>query len=389
MTSAARSIAGLRYAVMHFRRGSMARPTDHAVVRCGAPDAATRRVLLVASGIGHGWGVPSHRSAPTGRLAEAVAALTGEACEVRFAGDAAMSAQTAPLWIDGVVDASFDCAVVAIGSNDAMRLTPPAEWERQLADLLDAIRAGLTEQATVVVVSVPTEFAAQQVRRMGPISRLHARRLDTRTRRVVADRPRTVLVEAPDLRVHVGTEPGAPLYSAFAGAVAGPVSAALGAGRATAPVREDVFAHDTVRRVVEAAREGSLVQLEEIESAVTMVDGNRNFHVAQGGTTPVQVPASLTVCPIVIEADAPVVIENTERDPRFAGNGFLDLEHARFYAGAPVHAPDGTTIGALCLLHAFPRRARRVDLDELRGFAREAEEAIHAIVLEREAVQRR
>jgi GAF domain-containing protein len=126
-----------------------------------------------------------------------------------------------------------------------------------------------------------------------------------------------------------------------------------------------------------------------MESAVTMVDGNRNFHVAQGGTTPVQVPASLTVCPIVIEADAPVVIENTERDPRFAGNGFLDLEHARFYAGAPVHAPDGTTIGALCLLHAFPRRAGRVDLDELQGFAREAEEAIRAIVLEREAVQPR
>ncbi len=380
---------------MHLRRSGMVRPTDHTVVRSGSPKDGSIRVLLVANGLGHGWGVPSHRAAPTGLLADAVAARTGLGCEVEFVGDAAMNAQTAPLWLEGRLDRSFDCAVVAIGSNDAMRLTSVRDWESQLRLLIAAVGQGLPEGAKIVLVGVPDVYAAQRVRRMNSILRRRARRLDAVTRRLVTETPGTVFVEAPDLRAHVGTGPDAALYAGFVDVLPDVVLDAVGEGAAETSAEPETFGHETVRAVVEARREGTLRSLEDIlirarkrfgvmESAITMVDGTRVWHVAHGGTAPMSVPAALTGCPIVVDSDRPLVVENIERDPRFAANGFLDLEHVRFYAGTPVHASDGTTVGSLCLLHAFPKSASRIDLEELRAFALEAEAAIRELVTARD-----
>jgi GAF domain-containing protein len=392
-----RTAAGLAYAVMHMRRGAMARPTDGAVVRSGPQDADARRILLVANGIGHGWGVPSHRSAPTGLLAEAVAARDGAPCEVAFVGDAAMNAQTAPLWVEGRADASFDGAVIAIGSNDALRLTTVDEWTAGLAELLDTVRSGLPDRAPVVVVGVPEIYVAQRVRRMSVGFRLRARRFDAATRRLVAERPGTAFLPAPDLSAHLGAEPDAALYAAFAGPVADAVAPLIASGAALAPAMPEAFAHDDVRTVVEAARERTLQTLQDVvdraqarfgvmESAVTLVDGDRTWHVAHSGRSPVQAPSALTLCPVVTGSDEAVIVENIRQDPRFADNAFLEVQHARFYAGAPVHAADGTAIGAVCLFHAFPRSERRVDLDALRSFALEAETAIRELVAARAGV---
>jgi GAF domain-containing protein len=381
---------------MHFRRSAMVRPVDHTAVRSGSPSDGSDRVLLVANGLGHGWGVPSHRIAPTGLLADGVAARRGRGCEVEFIGDAAMTAQTAPLWLEGRIDKSFDCAVVAIGSNDAMRLTDITEWEAQLRLLLAALRGALPAGAKLVLVGVPDVYAAQQVRRMNVLFRRRARRLDAATKRVIATVPGTIFVGAPDLRAFVGIAPDATLYAAFTDALVSVVGDAIGDGAAETSAKPEQFGHDAIRAVVEARREGAIQTLEDIllrararfgvmDSAITMVDGGRVWHVAQGGTAPMSVPAVLTGCPVVVDTDRPLVVENTERDPRFAANGFLDLEHARFYAGTPVHAPDGTTVGSLCLLHAFPRSASRIDLDELQAFALEADEAIRELVAARTA----
>ncbi|MGN6444666.1 GAF domain-containing protein [Amnibacterium sp.] len=386
--------ARLAYALMHFRRGSMVRPTDHTVVRSGSPKNGANRVLLVANGLGHGWGVSSHRAAPTGLLADGVAARTGLGCEVEFVGDAAMTAQTAPLWLEGRIDRSFDCAVVAIGSNDAMRLTSVRDWESELRVLLTTVRQGLPVGAKIVLLGIPDVYAAQRVRRMSLLLRRQARRLDAVARALAAGTPGAVFVEAPDLRSHVGSAPGTALYAAFVDALPEVVVNVIGAGAAETLPEPETFGHEAVRAVVEARREGSLRSLEDIltrarerfgvmDSAVTMVDNGRVWHVAHGGTAPMSVPAPLTGCAVVVDSDAPLVVENLERDPRFAANGFFDLEHARFYAGTPVHAPDGMTVGTLCLLHAFPKRASRIDLEELKAFALEVDEAIRELVATR------
>ena len=50
---------------------------------------------------------------------------------------------------------------------------------------------------------------------------------------------------------------------------------------------------------------------------------------------------------------------------------------------AAPFSPDGTTVGSLCLLHASPKRPSRIDLEELKRFALEAEEAIRDLVTAR------
>lgn len=386
-----RTAAGLAYAVMHARRGGMVRPTDHTVVRSGPGDVPARRVLLVGNGLAHGWGVGSHRSAPTGLLAAAVAERLGLPCEVEFVGDAAMTIETAALWLEGRADTSFHGAVVAIGSNDALRLTPTDQWEWRLHEVLSTLRRCLPEGAPVLVLGVPHLYAAATVRRMHPVFRARARRLDAVTRRVVAEQPDTTFLPAADLRTHVGAAPGPVLYGAFAESIADAVCSATAAVPRVDPAREEAFQHDEVRTLVEAARDDALQTLQDVvirakarfgvmESAVTLVDGDRTWHVAHSGVSPMQAPRPLTVCPVVTEGDQAVVIEDLTRDGRFAGNPFLELQHAQFYAGAPVHASDGTAIGALCLFHAFPRSSDRVDLDDLRAFAAEAEAAIRGVV---------
>jgi lysophospholipase L1-like esterase len=394
-----RQVAGVLWAMKHLRRSRMLRPIDGTVVRCGAADADVRRVLLIANGLAHGWGVRSHRVGPTGRLAEGVAAATGTACEVEFVGDAAMSIETASLWLEGRADASFDAAVIALGSNDAQRLLPPAVWAARLEELLAAVRRALPADAPVVVLGVPEVHVTDRLRRVAGVFRRRGRRLDAVTRRVVAAVPNTRFAPAPDLRSLVGHAPGEGLAAAFAAPVAETVATAMTLDAvATAAPRDDAVQDETIRAVVEAARADALQSLQDIvrrararfgvmESAVTLVDGDRNWHVVQSGTTPMQVPAGLTCCPIVIETDAPLVVPNTRRDPRTVGNAFLELEGARFYAGAPVHAADGTPIGALCLLHALPRSAKRVDLDDLRAFALEAETVVHRLAAARADVE--
>jgi len=66
-------------------------------------------------------------------------------------------------------------------------------------------------------------------------------------------------------------------------------------------------------------------------------------------------PRETSICGHVVAADEPIVIEDLARDRRFAGNAFVKEHGFRFYAGAPIHSPDGHAIGALCLIDTRPR----------------------------------
>ena len=70
------------------------------------------------------------------------------------------------------------------------------------------------------------------------------------------------------------------------------------------------------------------------------------------------------------------MVENAKRDRRCSTNAFLGLVHAPFSAGVPIHAEDGTAIGALGLLQGTARSADSVDLERLHGLAHEAEAII-------------
>jgi predicted PurR-regulated permease PerM len=62
-----------------------------------------------------------------------------------------------------------------------------------------------------------------------------------------------------------------------------------------------------------------------------------------------------SICGHVVAADAPLVVEDTARDPRFARNPFLRQHGLRFYAGAPLRTRSGHVIGSLCVIDTKPR----------------------------------
>jgi GAF domain-containing protein len=62
-----------------------------------------------------------------------------------------------------------------------------------------------------------------------------------------------------------------------------------------------------------------------------------------------------SICTHVVAADAPLVVEDIARDPRFADNSFLRERGMRFYAGVPLRTASGHVIGSLCVIDMKPR----------------------------------
>jgi predicted PurR-regulated permease PerM len=62
-----------------------------------------------------------------------------------------------------------------------------------------------------------------------------------------------------------------------------------------------------------------------------------------------------SICTHVVAADAPLVVEDTMRDLRFADNPFLRERGIRFYAGVPLRTESRHVIGSLCVIDFKPR----------------------------------
>ncbi|MGN6445028.1 GAF domain-containing protein [Amnibacterium sp.] len=386
-TALLRRPAELLYAAMRNRRRTLPRPLDLPWVRTGDGDAL--RFLFIGSGLAHGWGVSSHRLGPTGELARAIRAITGTACEVEFVGDETMSAATAVDWLADRADATFQGAIVAIGANDAMRLTPVAEWGARLVNLLNVLQSGLPAGAPVVLVGIPDVHVPNRVRSLNPIAHRHARRLDKVAHRLAAVRADVTYLAAPRLARFIGQRAGGDLYAAFTLPIAAAVASAVRHARVTTSpfVRAERFDRPEVRAIVERGREQDLTELHAIvlraaaefrvtEAMVSLLDGDRAWHVANTGSAPVAMPRALSYCETVVATGEALIVEDSTRDPRFSENAFLELVHSQFYAGVPVHAEDGTVIGSMCVNNGFPRAAESIDLERLREYAVEVEAVI-------------
>jgi len=114
---------------------------------------------------------------------------------------------------------------------------------------------------------------------------------------------------------------------------------------------------------------------------ISLVDRHRLFFKSHTGlpedlAESRQASRDVSVCGHVVSNNEVVVIEDLARDRRFASNPWIRQRGLRFYAGAPLRAPNGQPIGSLCLLDVKPREFTTRDRRHLQEYASEVMEEI-------------
>lgn len=104
---------------------------------------------------------------------------------------------------------------------------------------------------------------------------------------------------------------------------------------------------------------------------VSLVDRRREFFKARVGLDLTEAPRAGSFCVQAIRQRGVFVVEDARKDPRFADAPFVvGPPHFRFYAGAPLVAPGGAAIGALCTLDTQPRSITGAQGELLEALAR-------------------
>lgn len=105
-------------------------------------------------------------------------------------------------------------------------------------------------------------------------------------------------------------------------------------------------------------------------AAVTLVDRDRQWFKAEVGLGVTETPRQDSMCAHTMLGDSPLVIEDTLEDARFANSALVaGAPHARFYAGVPLKARDGTPLGAVCGIDDHPRSVSQRELALLSDLA--------------------
>jgi GAF domain-containing protein len=107
-------------------------------------------------------------------------------------------------------------------------------------------------------------------------------------------------------------------------------------------------------------------------SVISLVDEERQWFKSKIGVEVCQTAREHAFCSHAIMSAELFVVPDATQDPRFATNPLvLGEPHIRFYAGAPLAAPNGHNMGALCVIDRVPRQLGREQLEGLRILSRQ------------------
>ncbi|MDQ1657399.1 MAG: hypothetical protein QOD41_2482 [Cryptosporangiaceae bacterium] len=142
---------------------------------------------------------------------------------------------------------------------------------------------------------------------------------------------------------------------------AAPSSAALRAAVAGDPVQRpepgsgaiSETAADRLAAVTARAAGAPTAMIHTLTGTQLRLDGR--FALPAGGDA-IAVASSATLAHRVARDGFPVVVEDTQADPRAPCGAALHAAGVRAYAGFPIRAPDGEVVGACCVLDYRPRR---------------------------------
>ncbi|CAM5767106.1 hypothetical protein LMIY3S_02050 [Labrys miyagiensis] len=112
-------------------------------------------------------------------------------------------------------------------------------------------------------------------------------------------------------------------------------------------------------------------------AAVSLVDDRMTHRIGMAGFDEPTVPVDLSFCSHTIEANVPMLVEDARQDSRFSGNPFVTTDPGiRSYLGAPLIAPDGSALGAICAVDTKSRSFSPEETQKLTSLATTAVEIL-------------
>lgn len=115
-------------------------------------------------------------------------------------------------------------------------------------------------------------------------------------------------------------------------------------------------------------------------AAVSLIDTDRQVFAGSTGLTMRQTDRDVSFCSVAIRTpERPLLVPDTLADPRFVDNGLVHGElSVRSYAGVPLVLPDGSALGALCVLGHLPYELTAGQLSRLQELAQIASSLLQA-----------
>jgi CheY-like chemotaxis protein len=103
---------------------------------------------------------------------------------------------------------------------------------------------------------------------------------------------------------------------------------------------------------------------------VSLIDRDRQWFKSRHGFDLAETPREAAFCAYTILDPVVLQVPDALQDARFADNPIVaGPPRVRFYAGAPLAAPDGSRVGSLCLIDGRPRQLDARQLALLRDLA--------------------
>jgi lysophospholipase L1-like esterase len=378
------------YAMKMGESGIVPKPNDSTsiLVEHADPD----RVLLLGNGPTHGWGVSTHELALAGQLSRSLGAFGSRPSSVDYIGDETMNIRSARAWVGERDLSRYDLITVVIGMNDAVRLTETTVWEREMRNLILELTAGAKDTVRLLVAGIqPVRSVSAWNEPFGTVAEWHARRLNAITERIVAEVPtaRYFRLRSPNLEAD-RPHGSAAVYRSWANDLAIHATPLLESVRESerkmrmmrmmAQPEVSEWEWSGAENLVDAAALGGTAELQRLATlaqetfevdvaVVSLLNGDRLWYAMNTDRLPTSIPREIAYCNLVVNEQQQLIVPDARRDDRFRDNPFIDITGKIFYAGHPLVASTGETIGTFCLLNSKAKSAASVPLDQLRDIA--------------------